>query len=83
MKLYKRYVKVITLIGKEGEITPLYMFWDTRDGERLYKIDKIKNIRKAHSVVGGSGILYECVIAGLERNLFYERDRWFLESHKP
>ncbi len=83
MKLYKRYVEVITLIGKEGQIKPLYMIWETYEGKTLYKIDKITQVRQSQSQVGGCGILYECHIDGKVRHLFYERDRWFLESHKP
>lgn len=81
--LYKRYVDVITLIRKEGQLLPLYMVWESRGDRKLYKIDKVYRIRKAASEVGGCGILYECRIDGKDRNLFYEKDRWFLESYRP
>ena len=40
-------------------------------------------IKKAVSEVGGCGVRYDVRIAGHERRLFYEKDRWFIESHQP
>ncbi|MDD6005099.1 MAG: hypothetical protein ACI4P1_00585 [Erysipelotrichaceae bacterium] len=81
--LYKRYIPVVTLIGKEGEITPVSIIWEDINGQRNYKIDKIVDIRKAYSQVGGCGIRYECIISGKKRKLYYEKNRWFIESLKP
>lgn len=81
--LYKRYIPVITLIGKEGEITPISIIWEDYQQRNIYKVDKILAVRKASSVVGGGGILYECLILGKKRKLYYERNRWFTESIKP
>lgn len=78
--MYKKYVNVVTLIDKEGNLKPLILVWD--DGTK-YPIDKILDVRKAASQVGGCGIRYECRIANANRNLFYERNRWFLESFHP
>ncbi len=78
--MYKRYVAVITLIGKLGELQPLCIIWDNN---QKYTIDKILEMRPSHSIVGGGGILYRCLIQGKERNLFYEKNRWFLESTQP
>lgn len=78
--LYKRYVNVITLIDKQGRMTPLSIEWD--NGVK-FAVDRVLEVRKAASVVGGGGILYRCRIRGSERNLYYERTRWFIESEKP
>lgn len=80
MRLYKRYVDVITLQRKDGDTLPLYICWD--NGKK-YKIDRITGKETRASVVGGCGIRYTCMISGRERNLFWERDRWFIESEKP
>lgn len=80
MNLYKRYVDMVVHVDKEGHILPKILIWD--NGVQ-YPIDKIMEIRKAASVVGGCGILYRCRINGQVRNLFYERNRWFIESTKP
>ncbi len=80
MQLYKRYVSVICLVDKEGKIKPLMIVWE--NGEK-YPIDRILEIRNATSEVGGCGVLYRCRIQNQERRLFYERNRWFIESTKP
>lgn len=80
MQLYKKYIEVITLIGKKGEVQPIYIKWDD---SQLYKIDKIYEIRPSSSVVGGSGILFRCKIQNHKRNLFFEVNRWFIESYEP
>ena len=78
--LYKRYVDVVALIDKQGKLTPLILRWD--NGVQ-YPIDRILEVSKAVSEVGGSGILYRCRIQNQERKLFYEKNRWFIESTKP
>ncbi len=78
--LYKRYVEVVTLIGKQGEVRPLFLIWD--NGIK-YPVDKIIEVRNAASQVGGCGLLFRCMIGGQIRNLFFERNRWFIESLKP
>lgn len=77
--MVKKYVSVIALMGKKGEVRPLAILWD--NGVR-YEIDRILEVRKAFSQLGGCGILYSCMIQGQRRNLFYEVDRWFIESHQ-
>lgn len=83
LRLYKRYVDVIAMMKKDGQLQPMYMIWEHHGVRTPYKIDKIYRIRKAASEVGGCGILYEIKIDGRDRKLFYERDRWFLESYRP
>ncbi len=83
MQRYKRYVDVIVHISKDGKQLPLYIYWDERGVQQKFKIDKILEIRHSASCVGGCGILYRCRILGQERNLFYERNRYFIESERP
>ena len=80
MKLYKKYVEMIVSMDPQGVMIPKVLVWD--NGVQ-YPIDRILEVRKASSVVGGCGVLYRCRIAGSVRHLFYERDRWFIESTKP
>ena len=79
MTYYKRYVDVVVLVDKHAEMTPLFLIFDTKK----YAIDRVLQIKRASSVVGGSGVLYRCRIQNQERNLFLERNRWFIESMKP
>ena len=56
MRLYKRYVDMIVMTNKEGKLKPLYMIWESREGKESFRIDKILDIRKASSQVGGCGV---------------------------
>lgn len=76
---YKRYIDVVAHIDTHGEIKPLMIIFD----HKKYPIDRILEIKKAHSQVGGSGIRYRCRIQNQERNIFLERNRWFIESLQP
>ncbi|NLY62456.1 MAG: hypothetical protein GX074_01145 [Erysipelothrix sp.] len=78
--LYKRYVNVIAEADKLGNLTPIYLRWEDN---QLFKIDKIIEIRQSVSRVGGNGILYRVRIQNRERHLFYEINRWFIESYTP
>jgi hypothetical protein len=80
MELYKRYVDVIVMHQKSGHILPLYLCWE---GGRRYKIDRILSTERRSSPVGGCGIRYACMIQGQHRNLYLEKDRWFIESYQP
>lgn len=79
-RLYKRYVGVITFIDREGSVRPLYIIWENNI---RYAIDKVCKVSQRASIVGGCGLCFECMISGQRRNLFYERNRWFIESTKP
>lgn len=78
--LYKRYVNVIAEIDKYGNLRPLYIRWDNNE---LFKIDKIIESRQAVSEVGGNGLLFLVLIQGKKRKMFYEINRWFIESYSP
>jgi hypothetical protein len=80
MNLYKRYVDVILKQTRNGKSLPLYICWD--NGIE-YKIDRIISTEKRASQVGGCGLRYVCMIQGAQRNLFLEKDRWFIESYQP
>ena len=79
-RLYKKYVDVLTVMGKNEVLKPVAVLWD--NGIK-YEIDRVLQIRNKASSVGGCGLCYECVIQGQKRELYFERTRWFLESTKP
>ncbi len=79
MKKYKKYIDVVVYISKRGDIKPIFIVFN---GEK-FKIDRIESIRNAASSLGGAGVLYECRIQNQTRKLFYERDKWFIESTQP
>ncbi len=78
--MYKRYVDVIVLNGKRGDMQPLYLQWENK----TYKIESSEMIGMRNSKVGGCGMLYVCQIHGKSRKLYFEkRSRWFVESVHP
>ncbi len=79
-KLYKRYIDVIVRTNKNGEQTPKQVIWENGTG---YSIDKIIDVERRASRVGGCGLCYTCVISGVVRYLYLEKNRWFIESHQP
>ncbi len=80
MNVYKRYVDVILRHHKNGTLEPLYICWD--DGLN-YKIEKVVERTRRASPAGGCGVRYTCLIHGQRRNLYLEKDKWFVESTKP
>lgn len=77
-KRTKKYVKVVAEFSPEGEVTPLWIVWDT--GVR-YEIDRVLDARQAHSLkTGGTGIRYTVRVCGRDTYLWYEGPRWFVEA---
>ena len=78
--MFKKYVDVIVMNDKQGQIYPLYLKWN----DKTYKIDRYDCVGMRNSHVGGCGILYVCQISGKSRYLFFEKkQRWFVESSLP
>ena len=82
----KVYVDVEVKWLKEGLIVPVALYWrmgqDESETER-YVIDRIvSGPEHRTSQVGGGGKRYVIEISGQRRNLFLEKDRWFLEVNR-
>lgn len=76
----KQYISVTAKFDPDGNILPLRINWD--DG-RCFDIDRITDIRYAASLkAGGAGIRYTCRIKRVEKYLFLEDNRWFLDNEK-
>ncbi len=74
----KVFVAVTTAFDTEGNMVPLSLTWE--DGT-IYQIDRVLDVRRAASLkAGGLGIRYTVRINGLEKFLFYEQPRWFVEG---
>jgi len=76
VKVFKYYVDVATMIFRDGQIEPLWVVWC----DRRFRVDKVISVRETYSKAGGCGICYRCRFGQSERSLFWERNRWFLES---
>jgi hypothetical protein len=78
MKELKVYVEVTARFDLNGNISPLSLIW--KDG-KAYEISKIKDIRPAASLkAGGAGTRYTCTFDSVERYLFLEENKWFVEG---
>lgn len=76
--MIRKYVDVICLNDKAGNIKPLYLIWD--DIKKI-PIIKIKQIcPRASLKVGGSGLRYTCDFGSNKiRHLYFDRGKWFVE----
>lgn len=84
--LYKKYIDVVMLVNKMGDITPLAVIWN----DERYEIDKIiRHKPQCHSKnCGGGGQMFAIQINGATRTIYYEymppyKYRWFIESLRP
>lgn len=76
----KHYVDMLVRIDVSGHMHPLSFLWE--DG-REYQIDRVLSVCRAASLkAGGAGLRYTCQIQNKVRYLYYEVDRWFIESVK-
>lgn len=75
---HKEYIDVVVHINPVGDMVPLFILYK----KRKYAIDRVLEIKRASSRTGGAGVRYRCRIQNQERNLFFERNRWFIESEK-
>ena len=74
----KEYVSVTARFDSDGNLLPITLHW--KDG-RNFDIDRVLDIRYAASLkAGGAGIRYSCRIAGQNRYLFLEENRWFVDG---
>lgn len=74
----KEFVSVTAKFDCDGNLLPVTLHW--KDG-RNFEIDRILDIRYAASLkAGGAGIRYSCRIAGKQRYLFLDNNRWFVDS---
>ncbi|WP_294731162.1 hypothetical protein [uncultured Faecalibaculum sp.] len=75
----KTYVDVVTYIAADGRLRPLEICME----QGKYPIDRILSVHQRFSPEGGCGLCYTCRIRGRLRFLYWEHDRWFVESREP
>lgn len=65
----------------DGTIVPKYMEWE--DGDK-YEIQKFECKGKRACDLGRNGILFECAINGMKRDLYFEdwHFKWFLVAER-
>lgn len=76
----KTYVEVIARFSKDGILMPVDVMWE--DGTK-YHVDRVLRVERCASrKAGGVGIMYTCMIEGKRSHLFYEVDKWFVDSRE-
>lgn len=75
----KVYVAVILRVDEDGKMSPLAIDWE--DG-RKFDITRVLDVRQAPPRHVGSSptVRYTVDIAGSRRELYHERERWFVEK---
>lgn len=73
----KKYVVVDVCFSEDGRLRPLQIVFDE---EHIYEIDRVKDVCRRATDVGGVGDRYTCLIRGQERYLWFEKGRWFVEA---
>lgn len=76
--MVRKYIDVICLNDKGGNLKPLYIIWDDYKRIPILKVTDIKP--KASLKAGGSGLRYTCVFSkNKQRHLYYDRGKWYVE----
>ena len=73
----KKYISVTAEFDEDGNLIPLTINWS--DG-RKFTIDRITDIRYSSVPCGRGGLRYTCRIAGKDKFIFFEDNRWFVEK---
>jgi len=78
--MIRKYVDVICMNDKSGNIRPMYLIWDDIKKVPILKIKEI--CPRASLKVGGSGLRYTCVFEyNRIRHLYYDRGKWYVEMN--
>jgi hypothetical protein len=81
VEVEKVYVDVILWNKINGQLVPLYFTWTD---DRKYKIEKILDIRKGHSLKAfAPGWRYRCQTGRWIFYLHYDMERWYIEKTGP
>ena len=79
--MIRKYVDVICLNDKNGNIKPLFLVWDET---KKYPILKVKDVSpRVKLKAGESGLRYTCIFEQNRlRHLYYDRGKWFVEINE-
>jgi hypothetical protein len=77
--VYKKYVDVLELRKKDGTLEPVEILWDDK---HAYKIEKSEYLQFGTSRAGGGGKHWRVWIHSQQRDLYLQKDKWFIETYK-
>lgn len=74
----RKYVRMIAVFSSDGQITPRAILLENGD---VVEIRQVCEIRRAASMgAGGFGMRYTCISNSREIHVFFENNRWFIDS---
>jgi len=71
----KKYVDMIVKYSKDGGMSPVSLTWP--DG-REFKIERVIGHDRVLTKLGGAAVQYKCRIRGKVKDLYFEKDKWFV-----
>jgi hypothetical protein len=79
--MVRKYVDVICLNDKAGNMKPLYLLWNEM---KKIPVLGVKEICPRSSLkAGGSGLRYTCLFSyNRIRHLYYDRGKWYVEMQE-
>lgn len=73
-------VAVIAKFPIDGIVKPVAVVWE--DGRR-FDVEKIVDFTQLPKMdASGFRYIYKCIIAGTDRCIYYNDDKWYLECRK-
>ncbi len=77
-KRIRKYVPVTVRFDETGKMRPMEIEINGEDGHKVFKIDKILDVRRAAcQSAGGVGDRYTCLIQGQETYIWFD-GRWWV-----
>ena len=80
MNSRKKYIELIVRIDREGRQTPVAVVWE--DG-RQFPVRKVLDRRSVITAAGGAAVCYTCLFGRKRKELYREKDRWYILTDGP
>lgn len=78
IKVTKRYVDVICLNNKYGDLRPLTLIWDENNRIPILGVKDVTPNAKLN--LSSTGLRYTCIFKNnKEKHLYYDRGKWYVE----
>ena len=75
MEHTKKYINIIVQIDRDGNMTPKEILWE--DG-RHFPVQRVLDRRHAITSAGGAAVCHTCIVAGKRRDIYREKERWYV-----
>ena len=76
----KKYIRITVVVDKDGTMTPKEILWE--DG-RVFPIRRVLDRKHVITAAGGAAVCYVCLIGKKRKELYREKDRWYILTKSP